>query len=217
MTLPKVKLLERLVESGVIPVIRKLPEDVVEDAAASLVEGGVRALEVTVDSPGAFSLIERLSKRFEGQAIVGAGTVLDSESARLAIAHGASFVLSPSLHQDVIRTCLRYGKAVIPGVMTPTEMIQAVEGGADIVKIFPANQLGAKYIKSVQDPLPQVPILPTGGINIDNAGEFIRAGAVAVGAGGSLLDKQMLAEKDFKGLEAHASRFVQAVRDARSS
>ncbi|MEW9672221.1 bifunctional 4-hydroxy-2-oxoglutarate aldolase/2-dehydro-3-deoxy-phosphogluconate aldolase [Ammoniphilus sp. 3BR4] len=215
--LPKIKLLQSLVESGVIAVIRKVPEDQLEKVAESLIEGGVTSLEVTVDAPGAFQSIRQLSKAFEGRAIVGAGTVIDEVSARLAIEHGAEFVFSPSLHQNVIQTTLRYGKVAVPGVMTPTEMIQAMEWGADMVKIFPATGLGVKYIKDVKGPLSHIPIIPTGGVNLENVASFIEAGVAAVGVGGNLVDMNAIKEQDFARITEKAKQYVQAIQEARSN
>ncbi|MBP1932678.1 bifunctional 4-hydroxy-2-oxoglutarate aldolase/2-dehydro-3-deoxy-phosphogluconate aldolase [Ammoniphilus resinae] len=215
MSLPKVSLLQKLVESGVIAVIRRLPEDKVEKVAEALVDGGVTALEVTVDSQGAFQVIEKISKQLKGRAIVGAGTVIDSESARLAIVHGADFVFSPSLHQDVIKTALRYGKIAVPGVMTPTEMITALEWGADLVKIFPAAGLGVRYIKDVKAPFPQVPVIPTGGVDLNNVADFIKAGVAAVGIGGNLMDKAAIEQNDFAKITQIAAQYVAAIQSAR--
>ncbi len=213
--LPKTMLLERLVESGVIAVIRRIPEDRIEQVADSLVRGGVTALEITVDSESAYASIATLSRRYQGRAIVGAGTVIDSESAVMAIKSGADFIFSPSLHQDVIRAALRYGKIAVPGVMTPTEMITAVEWGADLVKVFPAAALGVPYLKDVKAPFPHIPIIPTGGIDEHNAAAFIEAGAAAVGIGGKLLDRRAIAAGDFAVVEQSARTIVEAVRHAR--
>lgn len=213
--LPKVQMLQKLVESGVIAVIRRVPEDKVDQVAESLVEGGVTALEVTVDSPGGFEAISRISAKLKGRAIVGAGTVIDSESARLAIHHGADFIFCPSLHQDVIRTALRYGKISVPGVMTPTEMITAIEWGADLVKIFPAAGLGVQYIKDVKGPFPHVPVIPTGGVNLQNVSDFIRAGVAAVGIGGNLVDRKAIDAGDFAKITDTAKQYVAAIEATR--
>jgi 2-dehydro-3-deoxyphosphogluconate aldolase / (4S)-4-hydroxy-2-oxoglutarate aldolase len=214
--LPKVSLLERLVQSGVIAVIRRIPHEKVEYVAQSLVEGGVTALEVTVDTPYAFEAINKLVHRLNGRALVGAGTVLDSESAFLAIQSGADFIFSPSLHEGVIRTALRYGKIAVPGVMTPTEMVTAVELGADLVKIFPAAGLGVKYIKDVKAPFPHIPVIPTGGVNLENVASFIDAGVAAVGIGGNLLDSQAIADSNYGKITDIASQYVTAIKAARS-
>jgi 2-dehydro-3-deoxyphosphogluconate aldolase/(4S)-4-hydroxy-2-oxoglutarate aldolase len=213
--LPKVALLQRLTESGVIAVIRRIPETAVEQTALSLVEGGVTALEVTIDSPGALAIIAKLSERLKDRAIVGAGTVIDGESARLAIEHGADFLFSPSLHQSVIRTALRYGKVAVPGVMTPTEMITAIEWGADLVKIFPAAGLGIQYVKDIKAPFPHIPVIPTGGVSLENVASFIQAGAAVVGVGGNLLDRNAIAAADFTAITAIARRYVETIRQAR--
>jgi 2-dehydro-3-deoxyphosphogluconate aldolase/(4S)-4-hydroxy-2-oxoglutarate aldolase len=214
--LPKVTLLQKLVESGVVAVIRRIPDHAVESVADSLIEGGVTALEVTVDTPGAFAAIKRLSTRYADRAIIGAGTVIDGESARLAIDSGAEFLLSPSLHQDVIRTALRYGKIAIPGVMTPTEMITAIEWGADLVKIFPAAQLGVNYIRDVKAPFPHIPVIPTGGINLNNVASFIEAGVAAVGIGGNLVDKKAIEQGNFLQIKQMAERYTSVIRETRA-
>lgn len=208
-------MLTKLTESGVIAVIRRISAEHIEQVADYLVAGGVTALEVTVDTPEAFRSIEKLSLRLKGQAIVGAGTVLDRESAKMAINSGAEFVFSPSLHEDVIRTALRYGKIAVPGVMTPTEMVQAMEWGADMVKLFPASVLGAKFIKDVKAPLPHVPIIPTGGVNLSNVAEFIRVGVAAVGLGGSLINTEEIKEGNYKGIQSRSEQFVRAIKQAR--
>lgn len=213
--LPKVVLLQRLAEGGVIAVIRKIPSDKLEQVAESLIAGGVTALEITVDAPDAYEIIQKLSSQFKNQAIVGAGTVLDSESALLAINSGADFIFSPTLNQDVIRTALRYGKIAVPGVMTPTEALTAIEWGADAVKIFPAANLGVKFIKDIKAPLPQIPIIPTGGINLENVTEFTKAGVISVGLGGNLLDEKVIEESDFAKITDLAAQYIGAVKEAR--
>jgi 2-dehydro-3-deoxyphosphogluconate aldolase / (4S)-4-hydroxy-2-oxoglutarate aldolase len=213
--IPKVKLLTKLLEGGVIAVIRQVPGDKMLQVAESLVAGGVTALEVTVDHPDAFAAIRTLSSQLKDQAIVGAGTVLDSESARLAIQQGAEFIFSPSLHQDVIRTALRYGKVAVPGVMTPTEMITAMEWGADMVKIFPASGLGVKYVKDVKGPFPHIPVIPTGGVNLDNVASFVEAGVAAVGVGGNLVNLKLIEEGNFAEISSMARKYVTLVKEAR--
>lgn len=213
--LPKTMLLEKLVESGVIAVIRRIPEEKIEQVAESLVEGGVTALEITVDSDSAFSSIAKLSRQLHGRAIVGAGTVIDSESAAMAIQSGAEFIFSPSLHQGVIRTALRHGKISVPGVMTPTEMITAIEWGADLVKLFPAAGLGVQYLKDVKAPFPHVPIIPTGGVDEHNVKLYILAGAAAVGIGGNLLDRKAIQDGNYAAVENAAKTYVELIRQAR--
>jgi len=189
--------------------------DVIVQTADSLVEGGVTALEVTLDAPHAFEMIQKLSDRYKGTAIVGAGTVLDSESARLAIDAGAAFIFSPSLHRSVIQMANRYGKIVVPGVMTPTEIITAMEWGADLVKIFPASGQGVQYVKDLKGPFAHVPMIPTGGVNLGNVSAFVQAGAAAVGVGGNLVDKALIAAVDFEAIKRNAASYVAALREVR--
>ncbi len=213
--LPKGRMLEKLVESGVIAILRQVPQEQAERLAEGLVEGGVTALEVTVQTSDAFATIEMLKKRLQGRAVVGAGTVIDGETARLAINSGADFLFSPSLHQDVIRTALRYGKIAMPGVMTPTEMINAMEWGADLVKVFPAATLGAGFFKDVKGPFPHIPLVPVGRINLDNAASFIRAGAVAVGIGSNLVDRRLMEQGAFDEIKRMAAQYVETIQQAR--
>ncbi|KHD85594.1 bifunctional 4-hydroxy-2-oxoglutarate aldolase/2-dehydro-3-deoxy-phosphogluconate aldolase [Bacillus ginsengihumi] len=213
--IPKVKLLQRLLDGGVIAVIRRVPGDKMIPLAESLIEGGVTALEVTLDHPDALSSIRTLSAQLKSRAIVGAGTVIDSASATMAIHHGAEFIFSPSLHQDAIKTALRYGKVAVPGVMTPSEMITAMEWGADMVKIFPASGLGVKYIKDVKGPLSHIPVIPTGGVNLENVSSYIEAGVAAVGVGGNLVNLKLIEEGNFKKITESAKQYVHAVQEAR--
>jgi 2-dehydro-3-deoxyphosphogluconate aldolase / (4S)-4-hydroxy-2-oxoglutarate aldolase len=211
----KVTLLNRLVESGVVAVIRQVPEDAIEQVCEHLIKGGVNALEVTVDDPNGFSIIKKLTTRFKDQALIGAGTVLDSETAQAAIKSGAEFVVSPILNESIVKTTLRYGKVSVPGVMTPTEAMTAYELGADMVKVFPASSVGASFIKNMRGPLPQIPIMTTGGINLDNAADFIKAGAVAIGAGGNLVNNALIKEGKFKEIEKIAKSYTEIIKNAR--
>ena len=169
-------------------------------------------MEITVDSPESFEIIQRLARKYGDQAVIGAGTVLDGQTARMAIHHGAEFIFSPNLKQDVIQTALRYGKQPVPGIFTPTEIVQAVEWGAQLVKLFPASSVGANFIKDVMAPLPHVSIIPTGGVNLENAAEFIAAGAVAVGIGRNLVPSW----DDYEGIESRAREYVALIQAARN-
>lgn len=213
----KLTLFNRLTENGVVAVIRNVAKDKVSKVAESLIAGGVNALEVTLDGEDAFQVIERLGSEFKDQAIIGAGTVLDGVSAELALRSGAEFIVSPVLKEDVIQATLRHGKISIPGAITPTEMFTAVELGAHIVKVFPASVGGPDFIKNVRGPLPQIPIIPTGGINLENAADFIKAGAVAIGAGGNLVDHQVIAEGNYAQLTDMAQKYVEIVKKARGN
>ena len=211
----KIETIKKIQEDGIIAVIRSIPEGKVADLAEALISSGIRALEITVENKDAYSIIEYLSKNYKDEIVIGAGTVLDSASAQLAISKGADFILSPNFNPDVVKTALRYGKVVVPGVMTPTEMLAAMECGADMVKIFPASVLGIQFIKDVKGPFPHIPIIPTGGINLDNVGAFIEAGVEAVGAGGSLVNKAALEKSDFAQIKATAKQFVDKINQAR--
>ncbi|MGD7010154.1 bifunctional 4-hydroxy-2-oxoglutarate aldolase/2-dehydro-3-deoxy-phosphogluconate aldolase [Metabacillus sp. 84] len=181
-------------QSGVVAVIRGANPETIIPIARALKEGGVTALEITMENPKAIKVIERLKGEFQDEVLVGAGTVLDPESARTAIMAGAKFIFSPTINPETIRMAKRYGVISVPGAMTPTEILAAYEAGADLVKVFPANVLGPDYLKAVAGPLPHIPLMPTGGIGLDNAEAFMRAGAAAVGAGSTLADGRMEAD-----------------------
>lgn len=208
--------LQAIVDSGVVAVIRTDNAEELSHICEAMVDGGVVAVEVTMTSPGAIEAIAEASKRLEGRAVIGAGSVLDPETARCTILAGADFVVSPILNRDMIRICRRYSKIVIPGAFSPTEILAAWEAGADVVKVFPATKLGPSFIKDVLGPLPQVRLTPTGGITLENLGEFLKAGAAFVGAGTSLVNKQMVAEKNWAGLSEIARKFVGAAKAARA-
>jgi len=185
---------------------------VVEAVAA----GGVHCIEVTMTTPGALACIETAAKKLEGaDALLGVGTVLDAETCRMAILAGAQFVVTPTLSIPTIQMARRYGKPIVAGAYTPTEILTAYENGADMVKVFPCSVGGPEYIKALKGPLPQVPLVPTGGVEVDNIGSFMKAGASAVGVGGNLVSKKFLAARDFDGLTRNARAFAVAVRAAR--
>ncbi|HBG09876.1 MAG: bifunctional 4-hydroxy-2-oxoglutarate aldolase/2-dehydro-3-deoxy-phosphogluconate aldolase [Limnochordia bacterium] len=207
--------LKRLTETGVVAVIRTQDGDELVSICEALVEGGVVGVEITMTSPGATEAIYKASKVLKGKAIIGAGSVLDPETARVVMLAGADFIVSPILNKDVIALCRRYGKIVIPGAFTPTEILAAWETGADVVKIFPATKLGPEFIKDVKGPLPQVKLTPTGGISLKNLGEFLRAGAEFVGVGSALVSKRIVAEKDWAGLTRLAAEYIEAAQEAR--
>lgn len=212
----KQETIQQMKDSGVVAVMRGADADTVVDIAEALAEGGVTALELTADTPGVMNLIEDVSDALDDtDVIVGAGTVLDEETARAAILAGAEFVVSPSFHEGVVETCNRYGVPVAPGVATPTEAVEAYQAGADMVKLFPASCLGPDFLASIKGPLGQIPIMPTGGVGPDNAGDFIEAGAECVGAGSSLVDDEAIENEDFDMITANAEAMVQAVEDAR--
>lgn len=167
-------------------------------------------------SPGALDAINEASHKLGDEAIIGVGSVLDPETARMAILAGAKFVVGPVLNREVIKMCQRYTIPCIPGAFTPTEIITAWEAGADVVKVFPATKLGPSFFKDILGPLPQVRLTPTGGVNLETAGEFIKAGASFVGVGSALVNKKLIAEKNWEEMSALAAKFIQVVKDART-
>jgi 2-dehydro-3-deoxyphosphogluconate aldolase/(4S)-4-hydroxy-2-oxoglutarate aldolase len=211
----KSDVMERLVDSGAVAVLRGVPGERIVPVAEALVEGGVTALEVTADNPDATEMLATLSEEFGDEVVVGAGTVLDASTAVEAIRAGAEFVVAPHFDADVVDTCNRYGVVVAPGIMTPTEAVRAAEQGADFLKLFPASTVGPGHLSSIDGALGQLPIMPTGGIGPDNAGEFVSAGAVVVGAGGSLVDKGAIEAGDYETLTRNAEELVSAVEAAR--
>jgi 2-dehydro-3-deoxyphosphogluconate aldolase/(4S)-4-hydroxy-2-oxoglutarate aldolase len=200
---------------GVVAVIRLKEPDKLHSVIDALAEGGVRALEVTMTVPRAIELIAELAPRLPPGFQIGAGTVIDAETARLAIMAGATFVVGPVLKPDVITTCHRYDVAVMPGCFTPTEILTAWEHGADVVKVFPATSLGPGFFKDLRGPLPQIKMMPTGGVTIENAGAWIKAGAISVGAGTALLDAAAIEAGDFRVIAERARLIVARVSAAR--
>ncbi len=207
----------RAVEAcGVVAVIRMREAARLRAVVDALGEGGVRALEVTMTVPGAIDLIGQLAPALPKGFILGAGTVLDAETARRAILAGAQFIVGPVFRPEVVAMCHQHDIAAMPGCFTPTEILSAWEAGADVVKIFPATALGPGFIKDVHGPLPQVKLMPTGGVSLDNAGEWIAAGAVAVGVGTALVDGAAIAAGNYAAIAANAKRIVASVASARA-
>ncbi|MDB9253138.1 bifunctional 4-hydroxy-2-oxoglutarate aldolase/2-dehydro-3-deoxy-phosphogluconate aldolase [Halorubrum ezzemoulense] len=207
--------LSRLVDSGVVAVLRGVPADQLIEIAEALREGGVTAVEITADTPNVADLIGEVTASFDDEVVVGTGTVLDSETARTTLMAGAEFVVSPSLHEDVIETCNRYGAVSAPGVMTPTEAVRGYEAGADFVKVFPAKTVGPAHLGAMKGPLGQIPMMPTGGVSPDNAAEYVEAGAFAVGAGGALVDYDAAERGDYEVITETAREFTRVVEEAR--
>jgi len=206
-----------MIDTGVVAVIRASGSAELMDVIEALRRGGIRAVEVTMTTPGALDVIKETAERFGDDVLVGVGSVLDAETARMAMLAGAQFIVGPVLNLDVIRICKRYDKIVIPGAFTPTEILTAWEAGADVVKVFPATKLGPSFFKDVLGPLPQVRLTPTGGVTVETAPEFIKAGAVFVGAGSALVDKTAVAQRRFDVITETAERFVSAIKAARQS
>jgi 2-dehydro-3-deoxyphosphogluconate aldolase/(4S)-4-hydroxy-2-oxoglutarate aldolase len=213
----KAQVLERIRATGLIPVIRARSADEAAQAVDAIQAGGVGVLEITMTVPGAVELIREVARRATS-ALVGAGTVLDPETANACIDAGAQFVVSPSLNLDTIAGCQKAGVAVIPGALSPTEVVTAWDAGADLVKVFPAGAVGGpSYIKALKAPLPQIDLVPTGGVNLKTAGDFIRAGAAALGVGSDLVDLAALRRGEASVLTDRSRQFVDVVREARAS
>ena len=202
-------------QSGIVAVIRMKDPAKVQAVVDAIAAGGVRAIEVTMTVPGAVGLIASLAPKMPAGFLLGAGTVLDADTARQVIDAGAQFIVSPIFRRSLIEACHERGVPVTPGCFTPTEILEAWDAGADIVKVFPATALGPGYIKDVRAPLPQVKLMPTGGVTVENAGEWIKAGAVAVGVGSALLDTKAIDTGDYGVLRAKAERIVANVSAAR--
>ncbi len=210
------EVIQQILETGVIPVVRAASADEAMRAIDAIKEGGVSVLEITMTVPGAVRVIEEVVARYGSEALVGAGTVLDAETARACILAGAEFIVSPALNSETIALCRRYGKVVMPGALTPTEVLAAWQAGADFVKVFPCDSVGgAKYIKSLKAPLPQIQVVPTGGVTLQTAGDFIKAGASALGVGTDLVDVKALREGQGNLITERARRFIEIVKESR--
>ncbi len=212
----KSEIIKRIVEIGVIPVVRAASSAEALDAVAAIKAGGVPIVEITMTVPGAVEVIREVASREGADVLVGAGTVLDAETARACILAGAEFIVSPALSVDTIALCRRYSKVVAAGALTPTEVLTAWQAGADFVKVFPCDSLGgAKYLKSLKAPLPQIELIPTGGVSLATAADFIKAGAAALGVGSDLVDVKALREGQANLITERARQFVEIVKTAR--
>ena len=210
----KANILARIVESGLVAVIRAERSDQATRIAEACAQGGAAAVEITFTVPGAAKVIEDLAREYTPETIlIGAGTVLDAETARIAMLAGAQFIVGPSLNAEAARLCNRYGVPYMPGAGTVGEVIEAMECGADIVKVFPGETLGPAFVKAVRGPLPYAALMPTGGVSIENVAEWIKAGCVAVGVGGNLTSGA--GTGDFRSVAEMAKRFVETIRQAR--
>jgi 2-dehydro-3-deoxyphosphogluconate aldolase/(4S)-4-hydroxy-2-oxoglutarate aldolase len=214
MAIAKIEVLRRIVASGLVAVVRADSREQAEGIAESCGLGGVAALEITFTVPGATGVIEHLANKFSSQILLGAGTVLDPETARIAILAGAQFVVSPSLNPDTARLCNRYQVPYLPGAATIREVVEAMECGADIVKVFPGEILGPAFVKAVKGPLPHAQLMPTGGVSLENVSDWIKAGSVALGVGGNLTAGAKTG--DFAAITRLAEQFVEKIRQARS-
>jgi 2-dehydro-3-deoxyphosphogluconate aldolase/(4S)-4-hydroxy-2-oxoglutarate aldolase len=208
-------IVQQIQDLGVVAVIRMKDAAKLRRVVDAIAEGGVRAIEVTMTVPGAVELIAVLARSLPEEILLGAGTVTDGDTARAVIDAGARYVVSPVFRREVIAVCHERGVAAAPGCFTPTEILDAHDFGADVIKVFPATALGPQFIKDVRAPLPQVRLMPTGGVSLDNAGDWIRAGAIAVGVGSALLDAKAIEEGRYDVLTGNARRIVASVASAR--
>ncbi len=210
-------ILSSIIDIGVVPVVRTATADAAVKAIEAMYRGGIRAAEITMTVPGAIKALERVADKFGDQIVLGAGTVLDPETARTCMLAGAQFFVTPSLKLSTIEMVKRYSKVILPGALTPTEILTAWEAGADAVKVFPCGNMGgAKYIKALKGPFPQIEMVPTGGVNLDTTIDFLRAGACAVAVGSELIDAKSVADGDFHIFEERARQYLSKVREARA-
>ncbi len=207
--------LQRVLEAGIVAVVRATDPSNLIEVIRSLAEGGVTVAEVTFTVPGALEVIRQARKELPANVLLGAGTVLDPETARAALLAGAEFIVSPVVNLEVIRLCLRYDRLVMPGAFTPTEILTAWDAGADIVKVFPADNLGPAFFKAMRGPLPQIRLMPTGGVNLATARDFLEAGACCLGLGSQLVEPAAIAHKNYGRLRDLAGQYVKIVTDYR--
>jgi 2-dehydro-3-deoxyphosphogluconate aldolase/(4S)-4-hydroxy-2-oxoglutarate aldolase len=209
--------LKRVLDCGIIAVVRAPDPTGLVEVVRALADGGVTVAEVTFTVPFAAEVIREARARLGDRILLGAGTVLDPETARIAFLAGAEFIVAPTVNLDVIRLCRRYDKLVMPGAFTPTEILTAWEAGADVVKVFPADVLGTGFFKAMRGPLQQVKLMPTGGVNLATAGKFLRAGAVCLGVGSELVDAQAVADRAYDQITDLARKFVAIVQKHRGT
>lgn len=211
------EILAFITEVGIVPVVRAPNAESAIQAVEAIYNGGIRAAEITMTVPGAVRALEKVADRFGGKIVLGAGTVLDPETARVCMLAGAQFFVTPNLRLSTIEMAKRYSKVICPGALTPTEVLTAWEAGADVVKIFPCGNVGgAKYIKALKAPFPHIEMIPTGGVNLETAGDFLKAGACAVAVGGELVDAKCMKEGRFDVIEDRARQYLAAIAKARS-
>jgi len=211
------QIVQQIESTGVVAIIRASSSGELIDVVNALREGGLTCIEVTMTTPNALDVIKAAREKMGDAAAIGVGTVLDAETARAAILAGAQFVVAPITDIPTIEICKRYSVPVMPGALTPTEIVRAWQAGADLVKVFPTGSLGSQYLKDLRGPLPHIKIIPTGGITLENAGDFIRAGASALGIGSALVRGDWVKKRDFAAIKQEAAKWLQAVKQARES
>jgi 2-dehydro-3-deoxyphosphogluconate aldolase/(4S)-4-hydroxy-2-oxoglutarate aldolase len=204
-----------IVDCGIVAVIRSPDSEQLVEVARALADGGVTVVEITMSVPNALDVLRRVRHALGDRVLLGAGTVLDPETARAVLLAGAEFIVAPTLNLDVIRLCRRYDKVVMPGAFTPTEILTAWEAGADIVKVFPADVVGPEFFKALRGPLPQIRVMPTGGVDLTTAAAFLKAGACCLGVGGQLVEPKAVAERNFDRIRELARQYVAIVQQTR--
>ncbi len=207
--------LRQVLESGIVAVVRSPDSQQLVEVCRALADGGVTVVEITMTVPGALEVLRQVRQTLGERLLLGAGTILDPETARAALLAGAEYLVAPTVNLDVIRLCQRYDKLVMPGAFTPTEILTAWEAGADIVKVFPADVLGPVFFKALRGPLPQVRVMPTGGVDLKTAVEFLKAGACCLGIGSQLVEPRAVAERDFDRIRDLARQYVAIVKQTR--
>lgn len=213
----KQQILASMLDIGIVPVVRTTSAEDAIRAIEAIYAGGVRAAEITMTVPGAVKALEKVADKFGDKIVLGAGTVLDPETARICMLAGAEFFVTPALKISTIEMAHRYSKVICPGALTPTEVLTAWEAGADIVKVFPCGNMGGpKYIKALRAPFPQIEMIPTGGVNLETAGEFLKAGACAVAVGAELVDGKLVKEGKLDVIEEKARQYLAVVAKARA-
>jgi 2-dehydro-3-deoxyphosphogluconate aldolase / (4S)-4-hydroxy-2-oxoglutarate aldolase len=209
--------LQQVLDCGIVAVVRSPDSQQLVEVCRALADGGVRVVEITMSVPNALEVLARVRQSLGDRVLLGAGTVLDPETARAVFLAGAEYIVAPTLNLDVLRMCQRYGKLVMPGCFTPTEILTAWEAGADIVKVFPADVVGPAFFKALRGPLPQIRLMPTGGVDLTTAADFLKAGACCLGVGGQLVEPKAVAERNFDRIQELAAKYVAIVKQVRGS
>jgi 2-dehydro-3-deoxyphosphogluconate aldolase/(4S)-4-hydroxy-2-oxoglutarate aldolase len=208
--------LRHVLDSGIVAVVRSPDSDQLVGVCRALADGGVTVVEITMTVPDALDVVRQVRKALGDRVLLGAGTILDPETARAALLAGAEYLVAPTVNLEVIRLCRRYDKLVMPGAFTPTEILTAWEAGADIIKVFPADVLGPAFFKAVRAPLPQVRLMPTGGVDLHTAHDFLKAGACCLGVGSQLVEPKAVAERNFDRIRDLARQYVSIVQEHRA-
>src|ERR1700687_936432 len=207
--------LRQVLDGGIVAVVRSHDSNQLVEVARALADGGVTTVEITMTVPGALDVIRQVRQALGDRLLLGAGTILDPETARAALLAGAEYIVAPTVNLDVIRLCQRYNKLVMPGAFTPTEILAAWEAGADIVKVFPAEVVGPAFFKALRGPLPQIRLMPTGGVDLTTAAAFLKAGACCLGIGSQLVEPRAVAERNFNRIRELARQYVSIVNQCR--